>query len=402
MIGNQYQINKSFYEWCIENNLKYILDLWDYDKNQISPKDIGYGSNKQFYFKCPLSAHESEKHYIMTIIKSKSVKCRQCDSIGQFVINKYGEDYLKDHWSIKNNISPFQIAHGSSKKIWIRCTKKSYHPDYLQPASTFAKGCGCPYCSSKIILPQDSLGTLHPKSLSAWSEKNSKSAYEFSPQSAAKIWWKCDNNIHKDYQRTISNSVIYNFRCPTCSRNIYKKKPEDLSKQKFGKLQPLFIHEKKSLQTGKTYWLCRCDCGRYTIVHASHLKSGKIQSCGCLHREIVSGFDHWDWNAPTPSYQRKQIRLSEKYEEWRQAVLERDGYTCQCCGSKMNLQVHHKNNFLDYPEQRFEISNGITLCKKCHFGTEKTSFHSIYGTRRNTEQQLIEYLNTYGNIKEAN
>lgn len=37
-----------------------------------------------------------------------------------------------------------------------------------------------------------------------------------------------------------------------------------------------------------TRWLCRCDCGIEKSINASHLLSGKIQSCGCLHKEIVS------------------------------------------------------------------------------------------------------------------
>lgn len=115
-----------------------------------------------------------------------------------------------------------------------------------------------------------------------------------------------------------------------------------------------------------------------------------------MHREIISGVQHWDWNAPTPARLRKEIRNSDIYKEWREAVLERDRYTCQCCGSKENLHVHHKNNFVDFPEQRFVIANGITLCKKCHFASEPDSFHKIYGTRGNTEEQLIEYLNIYG------
>lgn len=33
---------------------------------------------------------------------------------------------------------------------------------------------------------------------------------------------------------------------------------------------------------GRPRWLCKCDCGRTTIVSASNLRSGKTRSCGCL------------------------------------------------------------------------------------------------------------------------
>lgn len=35
-------------------------------------------------------------------------------------------------------------------------------------------------------------------------------------------------------------------------------------------------------------WLFLCDCGKQKIATASNVRSGKTQSCGCLHREVSS------------------------------------------------------------------------------------------------------------------
>lgn len=35
------------------------------------------------------------------------------------------------------------------------------------------------------------------------------------------------------------------------------------------------------------YVEAQCDCGNKKVISASHLKSGDIKSCGCLHREII-------------------------------------------------------------------------------------------------------------------
>lgn len=35
-------------------------------------------------------------------------------------------------------------------------------------------------------------------------------------------------------------------------------------------------------------WECTCDCGGVKVIRASHLRSGQIQSCGCLAREMTS------------------------------------------------------------------------------------------------------------------
>lgn len=60
-------------------------------------------------------------------------------------------------------------------------------------------------------------------------------------------------------------------------------------------------------------------------------------------------------------------RQNSLYKEWRKAVLRRDNYTCQECEKRGgDLTPHHIKRFAYYPELRYEISNGITLCKACH------------------------------------
>ena len=71
-------------------------------------------------------------------------------------------------------------------------------------------------------------------------------------------------------------------------------------------------------------------------------------------------------------YARNQWMDRYEYKEWRAAVFERDSYTCQMCGkpSTGNIQAHHIRPWRDFPALRFDVSNGITLCKKCHHKTK--------------------------------
>ena len=62
----------------------------------------------------------------------------------------------------------------------------------------------------------------------------------------------------------------------------------------------------------------------------------------------------------------KKIRNSQEYIRWRDAVYEKNNYTCAICGSKEDIQAHHIKSFDNYPELRFDIENGVALCKTCH------------------------------------
>lgn len=52
----------------------------------------------------------------------------------------------------------------------------------------------------------------------------------------------------------------------------------DLTGQRFGRLVVVGRAESKNKNSS---WLCKCDCGKQTVVSAPNLKSGSTQTCGC-------------------------------------------------------------------------------------------------------------------------
>lgn len=87
---------------------------------------------------------------------------------------------------------------------------------------------------------------------------------------------------------------------------------------------------------------------------------------GCVSLYTVGGRPYYKiigWEKDQPEAGRK----TKEYKEWRKAVFERDNYTCQRCGKRGGkLRAHHIERYRDCIEKRTDISNGITLCDKCH------------------------------------
>lgn len=60
----------------------------------------------------------------------------------------------------------------------------------------------------------------------------------------------------------------------------HSRKKLDLAGQRYGKLTVLAPAENIGARTA---WLCRCDCGRETVVKTCYLRSGRAKSCGCQY-----------------------------------------------------------------------------------------------------------------------
>lgn len=72
-------------------------------------------------------------------------------------------------------------------------------------------------------------------------------------------------------------------------------------------------------------------------------------------------------------------RSSSMYNYWTKQVKNRDNYKCKINNEDCNgrLEAHHMLSWIDYPELRYDINNGVTLC------------HDHHPRKRSEEKRLI-------------
>ncbi len=133
----------------------------------------------------------------------------------------------------------------------------------------------------------------------------------------------------------------------------------------------------KSNKDKHNYWLGRKHSEetkrKISLGNKGKIVSKETRVKMSLNHANYNGENHPNWKGGiTPEYHK--IRGSDEYNNWRRKVFERDNYTCQLCGNNKSgtLRAHHVKFFSKYPELRFEVSNGLTVCKDCH---ESKGFH---------------------------
>lgn len=174
----------------------------------------------------------------------------------------------------------------------------------------------------------------------------------------------------------------------------------DLHGKAFGRLTVLRVDSRDN--NGRLRWFCLCDCGNSKVVDSRHLVQGKTLSCGCYGKEIsawagkegahkISGAKSHLFNPSLTKEDRLPRRNLVEVREWRKSIWDRDNYTCDLCGDRGgSIVAHHLNCWASYKDQRYNVNNGVTLCKSCHH-----SFHMSLGGPRKpcNKEQYNKYKN---------
>ena len=187
------------------------------------------------------------------------------------------------------------------------------------------------------------------------------------------------------------------IRCKSCAHKGIKH-PEQ-SKLMIGSANPQFGKKGKlapNFKHGETLKKHFCECGNEICYYNFTNGTGRCRSCATKEQmKDPKSTPNWQGGI-TSLYER--IRNLDESINWRNKVFKRDNYTCQDCGDNTghNLNAHHEKQFAQLLSEFlqeynqfspiedkeilvrlaitwkpfWDITNGKTLCKKCHLTIE--------------------------------
>jgi hypothetical protein len=89
-------------------------------------------------------------------------------------------------------------------------------------------------------------------------------------------------------------------------------------------------------------------------------------------------------------------RKSSEYRKWRVAVI-RSQRVCKVCGSRRDRHAHHVQDASNHVDKRFDVENGVCLCKRCH-SVYHNKFKGSY-RRKTTRADFRRFLKLVKYVK---
>ena len=166
----------------------------------------------------------------------------------------------------------------------------------------------------------------------------------------------------------------------------------------------------------RVYWICRCECGNYTLASTSDLKSGHTKSCGCHRidvlkkRSITHGLSNGRicaiWrkmkdrcynpnNNRYSNYGAKGIKVCDEwlndlrsFYDWAMA----NGYRDDLSIDRIDVNGNYEPSNCRWATAREQANNTSRNCKIAAFGQTKTltEWARETGINRNTLKQRLD------------
>lgn len=122
----------------------------------------------------------------------------------------------------------------------------------------------------------------------------------------------------------------------------------------------LYLQGLTTTQIGRKVGVCKSSVGK------------RLKKAGVTLRksaDYTGSNRYWLWKGEDYLDPIARKMNQRKHRKWSLAVRERDGHTCTDCGIKSRrLHAHHLIRIEECigSSLEFDVSNGATLCPKCH------------------------------------
>ena len=230
---------------CKDDNCKKCFDksfasnnrakFWDYNKNNVNPRDLCKSSGKEkYWFNC-----EDCNHSFNILLNSVSIQnnwCSYCyshalcdDNECKMCFDKsFASNPKSIYWSSNNIISPRKVTKCSGKKYLFNCDKCKH--EFINQLDSVSKGSWCSYCATKTLCNDNNCKMCFDNSFAScyfqkyWSDKNIVKPRQVSRCSTKKYIFLCECGYEFILSCDSTKNKTSCVNCSNTTENILFKK----------------------------------------------------------------------------------------------------------------------------------------------------------------------------------
>jgi hypothetical protein len=158
------------------------------------------------------------------------------------------------------------------------------------------------------------------------------------------------------------------------------KRKNDLEGRVFSRLTAIRLHHvEKREHYMRTFWECRCECGKIVVVRRDGLLRGNNRSCGCINEVVIrkkpGNLDHVMSTKIYNNYKSRAKKMGVSFTLSKDEFFELLLKNCYYCGAVPNNIATRKclNDKFKYggvdridSSRGYDKDNVVPCCKYCN------------------------------------
>jgi hypothetical protein len=291
------------------------------------------------------------------------------------------------HPTRNGGIGPWEVSHGSGRRVWWKCPRGADHEWRASPNNRTAGGTGCPFCAGRRVSVTNSLASARPDLAKQWHPTRNG---ELGPEgvvagSTRAFWWKCDVASEHEWCVSPHDRLGLVGGCPFCldlrvcsTNSLAATRPRIAAEWHSTKNDRLTPHDVVEGSAHRVWWRCSRHSEhewRASVANRTLRESGCPLCAGrraspehCLavaHPAIAREWHPVRNGALTPAsvtpHSRQKVWWTcSNGHEWRTRVSTRTRRrsSCPVCSGKAPVRPH-----VTQVASRVPVADGITASR---------------------------------------